>query len=165
MAPNKWQPVKPKCSPATFSAYAKLQAEDKTTAEAYKKSLSCSLGPNNPTGYVGVWGSDKGKLFPFATTYSDPKQNTTGTCWNTLKKIDAATWNQLPINSGQAEMTKKSFCNLATVGEAPDKKQLAMLSKELIDTATDIYTKIQNMEGENRIYYQQHQKLDSKIKC
>ena len=49
------------------------------------------------------------------------------------------------------------------MGKRQIKKQLAMLSKELIDTATDIYTKIQNMEGENRIYYQQHQKLDSKI--
>jgi len=161
MPTNKYQPVKPKCSPNTFAAYASLQTADAAAAELYKKSLKCSLGPTNAMGWVGVWGSDKGKLFPFATTYTDPKQNTTGTCWDTLKKIDADTWNSLPI--GGNEMTKASFCNLATVGESPDKTQLASISKQLIATAATIYDKLQNLEKGNRIYFQQHQKYDSKI--
>ena len=144
--------------------YAQLQNIDPSTAAAYKNSLNCSLGPTLPMGYVGSWGVDKNTLFPFSSTYTDPNRNQTGTCWNTLKEIDAATWNSLPINSGRVEMTKNSFCNLATVGE-PSKIQLANISKELIETAHEIYTKIQNMEKENLVYYKQHQSLNEKLKA
>ena len=161
---NQYQPVKAKCSQATFDMYAQLQQKDSTSAVAYKNSLNCSMKPTLPMGYVGSWGTDKNKLFPFSSTYSDPNKNQTGTCWNTLKEIDADTWNNLPINSGRVEMTKNSFCNLATVGE-PDKQQLASVSKELIETAHEIYTKIQNMEQENLIYYKQHQSLNEKLKA
>ena len=69
-------------------------------------------------------------------------------------------WNSLPINTGGVEMTKNSFCNLATVGESPDKQALAKISNELMSTAAQIYTKIQNMEKENLIYYQQHNEIN-----
>jgi hypothetical protein len=160
---NPYQPVKAKCSPATFSLYNELLATDPKTAAAYKESVACSMaGGALPMGYVASAGPDKGKLFPFSSGYTDPNLGQTGTCWNTLKEIDAATWNSLPINSGGVEMTKNSFCNLATVGEA-DKIQLAAISKELIETAQEIYTKIQNMEKENLAYYNQHQSLNEKL--
>jgi len=158
------QPVKARCSPATFAALAKLQQDDTKAAAAYKASLNCSLGSTDPKGYVGTWGADKGKLFPFAATYTDPNQNMTGTCYANLQNIDAATWNSLPIAS--QTMTKNSFCNLATVGENTDKAGdagLAKLSKDIISTAAEIYTKIQNMEKENLVYYKQHQKLDDTL--
>ena len=164
---NQYQPVKAKCSAATFNMYAQLQQQSAQTAAAYKDSLNCSMAPTLPMGYISSWapeGQKAGTLFPFSSTYTDPNKNQTGTCWNTLKEIDADTWNNLPINSGRVEMTKNSFCNLATVGE-PDKQQLVNVSKELIETANEIYTKIQNMEKENLIYYKQHQSLNEKLKA
>ena len=157
---NQWQPAKPRCSPATFKKHAELTGK---TADAYKASLNCSLGTTNPMGYVGVWGPNKGHLFPFASSYTDPATNQTGTCYADLTAIDAATWNNLPINTGGIQMTKQSFCNLATVGEDPDKLQQAKLSKELIETAAVIYKKIQDMEYESRIYYQQHNTLNKTL--
>ena len=158
------QPVKARCSPATFAALAKLQQDDSKAAAAYTASLNCSLGSTDPKGYIGTWGADKGKLFPFAASYTDPNQNMTGTCYANLQNIDADTWNNLPL--GGTSMTKNSFCNLATVGENTSKAGnagLAALSKEIIDTAAEIYTKIQNMEKENLEYYKQHQKLDDML--
>lgn len=155
--------VKAKCSPATFAKIAELQQTNPTEAAKYQAQLTCSLGANNPTAYVGAWGPDKGKRFNFAGDYTDPATNLTGTCYSNLVAIDADTWDNLPLNSGGVTMTKKSFCNLATVGESPDKQQLAKLSKELIDTAATIYKKIQDMEYESRIYYQQHNTLNQQL--
>ena len=157
---GKWQPVKARCSPATFAAVEKLK-QTSGGADKYIDTLNCSLGPTDPMGYVGTWGADKGKLFPFSATYTDPNQNQTGTCYANLQNIDADTWNSLPL--GATEMTKNTFCNLATVGESPDKIQLASLSKDIMETAAQIYKKIQNMEKENLVYYKQHQQLDDKL--
>ena len=155
--------VKARCSPATFAKVAELQQSNSAEAQKYQDQLNCSLGSTNPTAYVGSWGADKGKRFNFAGDYTDPATNLTGTCYSNLVPIDADTWNNLPINSGGVTMTKKSFCNLATVGEATDKQQLAKLSKELIDTAATIYKKIQDMEYESRVYYQQHNTLNDQL--
>jgi len=155
--------VKARCSPATFAKIAELEQTDTALAQQYVAQLNCSTGPTNPTAYVGVWGPDKGHRFDFASDYTDPTTNETGTCYSNLVPIDAATWDSLPINTGGFQMTKKSFCNLATVGESPDKQALAKLSKELIDTAAIIYEKIQDMEYESRIYYQQHNTLNQKL--
>ena len=157
------QSVKARCSPATFAALAKLQQNDTKAAAAYTASLNCSLASTDPKGYVGSWGADKGKLFPFSANYTDPNQNMTGTCYANLQNIDAATWNSFTIAE---TMTKNSFCNLATVGENTNKAGdagLAALSQDIISTAAEIYTKIQNMEKENLVYYKQHQKLDDTL--
>jgi len=160
---NQWQPVKARCSPATFAMLAKLQDASAAEALAYQKKLTCSLGSKDPKGYVGSWGPDKGALFPFSSSYTDPATNQTGTCYSNLQAIDADMWNSLPMNSGGVEMTKNSFCNLATVGESPDKQALAKISKELMETAAQIYTKIQNMEKETLVYYQQHNKINEQL--
>ena len=155
--------VKARCSPATFAKIAELQQTDAAHAAQYIAQLNCSRGPTNPTAYVGVWGPDKGTRFEFANDYTDPATNQTGTCYSNLIPIDASTWDSLPLNPGGFQMSKTSFCNLATVGESPDKQALAKISKELVDTAAVIYKKIQDMEYESRIYYQQHNTLDQQL--
>jgi hypothetical protein len=155
--------VKARCSPATFAKIAELQQTDAAHAAQYIAQLKCSRGPTNPTAYVGVWGPDKGTRFEFANDYTDPATNQTGTCYSNLIPIDASTWDSLPLNPGGFQMSKTSFCNLATVGESPDKQALAKISKELVDTAAVIYKKIQDMEYESRIYYQQHNTLDQQL--
>ncbi len=41
---NQWQPVKARCSPATFAMLAKLQDVSAAEAVAYQNKLTCSLG-------------------------------------------------------------------------------------------------------------------------
>jgi hypothetical protein len=151
--------VQARCSQATLDQITHIKDNyPGNISQQYIDSLTCSLGSIDPKGYIGTWGPDKGTLFPFdQPTYSDPADNLTGTCYTALTPMDADTWNNLDMNSGNVKMTKNSFCNLATVGAGAgeEKPLLAALSKKLITTAGQIYKKIQDLETETRTYYQQ----------
>ena len=155
-------PVKPICSDATIKQYNSLTAPKK---KWYKDHIDCNLidkPEQYPKGYIGSADGVKGKLFPWGKRTVDlAKNNKTGTCPSTYNKISLEEWKKYPISN--TVMGPQSFCNIATVGETKFKHSLAKLSKELLDTASQIYTKIQNLEKENLVYYKQHRKLDSKL--
>ena len=135
--------VKPRCSNATFAQVAKLRGISTKEANLYIDTLDCSLGPDNPRAYITKTGELK--RYPGDVK---AKQGETGTCPITLRPIDTDTWKTFAI--GQ-QMSKQSFCRLATV-DMPNKKLLVTLGNQLIDTATDLYTKIKDMEKQNSFY-------------
>jgi len=135
--------VKPRCSDATFAQVAKLRGISAREADLYINTLNCSLGPDNPRGYI----TKSGVLKRYPADIK-AKQGDTGTCPVTLRPIDTDTWKTFAI--GQ-QMSKQSFCRLATV-DMPNKQLLVTLGNELIDTATELYTKIKDMEKQNNKY-------------
>ena len=147
-------PAKPKCSNATFSEIARLNKINSELAKRYERSLTCSTSKENAKAYI----DKNGNLNPFGSGYK-VDNNITGTCPSNISAITAAEWNKLPI--GQT-MTKNRFCGLATIDEA-DKQELVMLGNKLIDTATSIYTKIKNLEKEQKLYLKRHGEESEKL--
>ena len=145
--------VKPRCSDATFAQVALLRKTSSKEANLYIDTLDCSLGPDNPRAYITKTGELK--RFPGDVK---AKQGQTGTCPVQLEPIDATTWETFPL--GQ-QMSKQTFCRLATV-DMPNKQLLVRLGNELIDTATEIYTKIKDMEKQNKTY--KSQRSDEQVK-
>ena len=146
---------RPKCSSATFGVVANLLKESQDLANSYISKLNCSLDPVEAKGYI----DRHGILRPFDGKYV-PGNNETGTCPQALKEIKFATWSKLPI--GKA-MNKQTFCGLATI-DKPDKQQLALLGQELINTAAQIYEKIQALYKKNASHAIKYGKGSDKIK-
>jgi len=146
---------RPKCSSATFGVVANLLKESQDLANSYISKLNCSLDPVQAKGYI----YRHGILRPFQGKYV-PGNNDTGTCPQALKTIKFNTWSKLPI--GKA-MNKQTFCGLATI-DKPDKQQLALLGKELIETAAQIYKKIQKLYKKNASHAHKYGKGSAKIK-
>jgi len=147
--------VKPRCSDATFAQVARLRGISTKEANLYIDTLDCSLGPDNPRAYITK--TDELKRFPGDVK---AKQGETGTCPTLLTPIDTDTWKTFAI--GQ-QMSKQSFCRLATV-DMPNKKLLVTLGNQLIDTATELYTKIRDMEKQNSSYKTSRSEESVKLK-
>ena len=147
-------PPLPPCSSDTYSKIAELEAQSATLANNYKKSLNCDHTAKTAIAYL----DENRVLRPWGTNYR-ADLNETGTCRDNLVHITTEEWNSLPL--GQ-EMSKKSFCGIANV-DILDKKELVKMSETLLDTATEIYNKIKNMEKENHIYGEQYGKENKKL--
>ena len=147
-------PPLPPCSAATYSKIEELQANSATLANNYKKSLNCDLNSKTAIAYL----DENRVLRPWGTNYR-ADLNETGTCRDNLIHINTKEWDSLPL--GQ-EMTKKTFCGIANV-DILDKRELVKISETLLDTATEIYGKIKNMEQENYIYGKQYGRENKKL--
>ena len=63
---NQWQPVKARCSPATFAMLAKLQDVSAAEAVAYQNKLTCSFGVKGSKRLCGFLGTQCwSPIFPF----------------------------------------------------------------------------------------------------
>ena len=149
----------PRCSPQTFAYYDDLRKQKGGSAAAatYKANAqkTCSFDSTDLKGYVSI----DGTLRPFASDYTDPNFNTTGTCYADLKPISADTWNSMTQG---LQMTKDDFCNLATI-DIGNKTILHGLESKIKATLANIITKINNLEIENENYYLFHDIYDKKL--